>query len=582
MMKRIPAALAFMALAVGCANDLTVPNTNQPDIERALARPGDVETAIGGTLRLIHQTTVGGSNDNIDNQLKSFALESYSTVNNFGMNVRAPVPRASAVQGEPGNTTSIGNNRDFSQQQVQARSTANYIAALDRLQGASTAPILGNVGRFNAARAFGFFTLGLAQGNVALVYDRGAITSPYLPVAPAPDLSGYEDLMAHAIAMLDTAVAIAMATPAGEVANFLIPYSWTRSTQHTAGMSRDHFVGLVRGFRARLRANVARSKAQREGADWAAIVRDAMASETALPNGYMIDLSNTAGWGHAWINNQYRFAGWHMLSYHFIGMADTSGGYQTWLNTGAQNLGGGEFVILTPDLRYPRGATRAAQILNSPTSAGTAAPPSGRLYFRNRPVGQDGVTPVHGYSYYDHARFYSIFLNADNAGSWPSLSRTELDMLAAEGILLRGGIAAGDGAPAYPVSEALRLINKTRTTSGLAPLTGTGPAPDCVPRVPTGPATGPWTAVCGDAREAMKYEKRLETMITGYSVWFFDSRGWGDLPEFTPLWFPVPWQELDVRVLPYYNVGGPTKPVCAGSAVPPACESAPRSTYGAW
>mgnify|MGYP003291237819 CR=1 FL=1 len=56
--------------------------------------------------------------------------------------------------------------------------------------------------------------------------------------------------------------------------------------------------------------------------------------------------------------------------------------------------------------------------------------------------------------------------------------------------------------------------------------------------------------------EAMKYEKRLETAYTTYGAWFFDSRGWGDLPVGTPLEWPVPFQELDARLLPLYNLGG--------------------------
>jgi hypothetical protein len=152
----------------------------------------------------------------------------------------------------------------------------------------------------------------------------------------------------------------------------------------------------------------------------------------------------------------------------------------------------------------------------------------------------------------------------------------ELDMLAAEGKLRTNTDIPG----------ALALINKTRQTSGLPALLTAGQIPDlpgarCVPRVPTGP-TGS-TTTCGDAFEAMKYEKRLETAVTGYGQWYFDSRGWGDLPEFTALQWPVPWQEMDARLLQFYDMGGTSK-VCAAGQSPAAngCQSAARSTYGAW
>jgi hypothetical protein len=56
--------------------------------------------------------------------------------------------------------------------------------------------------------------------------------------------------------------------------------------------------------------------------------------------------------------------------------------------------------------------------------------------------------------------------------------------------------------------------------------------------------------------EALKWEKRMETAYSGFGQWFFDSRGWGDLIELTPLQYPVPYQELDARQKPYYGLGG--------------------------
>jgi hypothetical protein len=59
--------------------------------------------------------------------------------------------------------------------------------------------------------------------------------------------------------------------------------------------------------------------------------------------------------------------------------------------------------------------------------------------------------------------------------------------------------------------------------------------------------------------EAVKWEKRLETIFTGYAQWFVDSRGWGDLPVDTPLMWPVPFQEMDSRLQSFYNsLSGPT------------------------
>ena len=61
---------------------------------------------------------------------------------------------------------------------------------------------------------------------------------------------------------------------------------------------------------------------------------------------------------------------------------------------------------------------------------------------------------------------------------------------------------------------------------------------------------------CGNIWDAMKWEYRLETAYLGYGMWYFASRGWGDLPEGTPLQWPVPNEEMLVRREPYYSVGG--------------------------
>jgi hypothetical protein len=45
-------------------------------------------------------------------------------------------------------------------------------------------------------------------------------------------------------------------------------------------------------------------------------------------------------------------------------------------------------------------------------------------------------------------------------------------------------------------------------------------------------------------------------MFTGWASWYLDSRGWGDLAEGTALEYPVPYQELDARRKPIYDLGG--------------------------
>src|SRR5262249_44455396 len=110
-------------------------------------------------------------------------------------------------------------------------------------------------------------------------------------------------------------------------------------------------------------------------------------------------------------------------------------------------------------------------------------------------------------------------------------------------------------------AAAAAKIDLTRVANGGLPaLSGVvtndtqqvpGGLASCVPQVPTG--TG--TVSCGTLFEAMKYEKRVETTYSAFGRFWIDSRGWGDLVTGTALEFPVPYQELQTRVKPFYLLG---------------------------
>jgi hypothetical protein len=81
----------------------------------------------------------------------------------------------------------------------------------------------------------------------------------------------------------------------------------------------------------------------------------------------------------------------------------------------------------------------------------------------------------------------------------------------------------------------------------------------CVPRIPDLAAAFK-ASKCGTLWDAMKWEYRMETAYTGYGMWYFAGRGWGDLPEGSALYWPVPYQEMDTRRQAFYSAGGPNLP----------------------
>ncbi len=536
-MRKLATGLSLVAVAIAtgaCSDALSVANLNNPNVGQVLATATDIESVFAQGFLQIGFTANSIHTNNISPQLNAMSLENYANVANFDMVYRASIPRL-FIDNSINNSGSDVHFADFQNMEKLARTMSNAVAALDKFTGAGNT--LGSAGQNARARAWGFFNLGLALGNLALVYDSAAIVQPSTPTTVIPPLSSYTDVMKTALADLDTAIAIA--TSAGATSTFAA--SWINGFT----VDQPTFIKMARSYKARYRAGVARTPAERAAVDWTAELADAT---NGLTSDLVVQLSAQAGWQQRELTNAYRYQGWGETSMMYLGMADTSGAYDTYLAT--PMVSRQAFLIRTPDARWPAGADRATQTSVSGGAAGV--PGNSGLYFRNRPAGEDPPADPWGTSMYDHFRFrYLTVNNSDAAGPWIELSKAELDLLAAEAYLRKGDVA-----------NAAKLIDNTRVKNGHLPaLSGvitsaTQPVPGngaCVPRVPTG-ASGP--TACGNIMEALKYEYRVETYFTGYGQWFQAMRGWGDLVVGTPLQFPVPYQEMQTRLHPFYNLGG--------------------------
>jgi hypothetical protein len=459
------------------------------------------------------------------------ALESHSTLANFGMGARSAIPRGT-ISNALGNANQIENFNDFDILTRNARSAANAIAAMNRFKaipGGGT----GSNARDARAISFGFFNLAYGLANTALIYDSAAIITPETPSDEIPPLSGAHEVMAVALEMLDSALAISASAAATDGSNgWPIPAAWMSAG---TDISLARWQQIVRSHKARWRAGVARTPAQRAAVDWNAVVDDANAGITT---DFVVNADASGGWESDFIQQLASDATWSQMTPFILGMADTAGGYAAWLATSRDSRT--PFLLRTPDQRFPAGGTRDAQ--QAVTGDSRDGPPPGSvLYFRNRPPGEDSPAAPWGNWYYDNWRFYSIAQDGGN-GPMIALSKAENDMLAAEGYMRTGRTAL-----------AIPLINTYRTRAGLLAIPAGAAQTDavpggiaCVPQVPVGPNFT--TTACGSVFEAMKWEKRLETAFTGYAQWYNDGRGWGDLVEGTVLEWPVPWQELYARV----------------------------------
>lgn len=523
-------------MATACDDGLDITNLNHPDVDRAFSTPVGVETIVSKLFQQMHQgqylPTPAGGGDHLWTQTQTMSFENSSQLGNFGMGTRGAIPRG-LIDNSIGNREEVGNFRDFDHLGRNARMAANAIDAFDVF--ASEGRTLGQR-RDLRARSFAYFTLGFAHGFLSLFYDSLSIVRPgELEGTEVPEFSPAGEGMTAALAMLDSALAaLARDTASGA----FIPAAWMAQS---ADISKDRYRQIIRSYKARFRAGVGRTPAERTLADWSAILADATNGITSDLN---VVLSVSGGWTNGWIAQAAVSSGWHQITPFIFGMADTSRAYDTWLATPLMQRA--PFLIKTPDLRFPSGETRAEQQAKVPTASPVIAPDT-VLYIRNRPAGQDTPAEPWGTSYYDFVRFWRIRNRDGGSGPFPIMTVAEIDMLAAEAHL-----RAGSFATAAALIDKYRLQNNLRSvasvTNGVDPVPG---GASCVPRVPVGPNFT--STVCGNLWEAMKWEKRMETAFTGYGQWYLDSRGWGDLVLGTPLEWPVPYQELFARGLPSYR-----------------------------
>jgi len=544
--------LKFVALAGavalgGCDKQLVVGNPNSGETARVIGTPNDAEALISSYYRRWY-TGVFGSTARVDGMANIFSLMNYSSLANNCQNSHAPFTGATNVN-TPGNTCAGEQSGLYFVLGEVTRVASNLLTEMDRKEGALN---FGSVARNARARAFAEFLRGISIGHTALLHDSLGVVSTGQKGDDPGVLLDYRTAMDSAYAALQRA--IDAATPATATASdgFPIPLAWMPGP---ADVSAAEFIKLVRTYRARLRAMVGRTPAERADGtsktttDWSLVIADAAAGISA---DHIITTTTTFGtfsWRRAYDPNP---GLWHQMPPFIIGFGDVSGSYGAWLaqplgDRGANNAG---FTMVTPDLRFPQGATRAAQQADFAVASCAAAGSTCKRYFVNRPNGSDQFAGLSwGTSNYDYTRYHGWSTGTGGAagqGNVLAIPLAEMDMLQAEGMIRKGNFAG-----------AAALINKTRTLNGLPAITafdGTTGAPGttgntgtCVPKVPTAPT---YALACGNMMEMMKWEKRLETAYTTFLPWYLDGRGWGDLPADVPLYWATPYQDLQARGKP--------------------------------
>jgi hypothetical protein len=386
----------------------------------------------------------------------------------------------------------------------------------------------------NRVRAFGKFVQGMAHATIATLYPEGPILDEDTDLSGPATILAYNALMDQADGYFDEAISLSQG------ASWTLPFEWMRAPLMGSELAR-----AAHSMRARYRAGVARNPTERAAVNWGAVIADIDAgiTEDLLANyhyyeGWRLDVLDFG-----------TYSTWSQLAYFIHGMADQYGDFQAWealdlVDKSYELPGGDPVLIVTPDLRFPQGATIEDQRASQGSYFGIVTPEEQGNTWKRPDRGTWGWSwykQLRGREYYDSAIF-----------DQPEIRMEEMNLLKAEALFHLPDL-----------SLAANYINITRTAAGLNATDASGTNTSCVPKLPDGS--------CGDLFEMLKWEKRMETSFTGLMGvgWFWDSRGWGDLWKDTPLQLPVPCNDAGALGLPCLSFGGP-----GGSW------SAPVSTYG--
>jgi hypothetical protein len=506
MMKKTRLAATAMLLLFGAAAcDLEVTNPNNPEQARALANPSDVEALIGGSWWSWYSPArnVGSISGTIGLMLSTMSFQHSSYPANFGMVNYSTIPRTP--------TRNATSDPDYGFTALHWTTSYRAVAAVnDGLRALNSGVSLGT--RENRARAFARFVQGIGHGTIGMLYDRGPIVDETTDLLQPQTFVGYQDLLAAAIGYLDQAITLAQAG-----FNDPIPFDWMFMDQT---ITAEQFIRIVNSYKAMLTVANARTPAEADQINWQNVLNWVNA-------GVQQDITFRfdGGTRSHWALYYSLLAGWSQMNYMVHGMADTSGKYQEWMalpvGQRTPNLPSGPFLIMTPDQRFPQGATLAAQL------ADVRDHPDQRFQVHTN-LGDYWGRSDRGewrWSYYSDSRDWDYY--SDIGNETPYISYVEQRLLAAEALYRLNRRA-----------EAAAIVNETRTAAGLNATDANGTNTSCVPKLPNGQ--------CGGLLEMIKWERRMLASHEGQylmATMYFDSRRWGDLMEGTILNWPVPCRD---------------------------------------
>ena len=268
-------AFVISGVLIGCKKDvLDVPNENDPDFEKVLATPADVETLAGGLFNTIFH---GEQDASGPKPMLSVAADNGTcSWGNFGMRDMSYEPRNNAWNNAPTYANNGYSKYSYDQWYSAIGSASDILTAINN----GMEIVINGQDRTNRTKAMAKFALGLAYGNLALVYDRAHIVDEAKTAEPTlASAVPYKDVATAALAYLDEALALTENS-------FTFPASWLGTPSNLTGAD---FKKIINTSAARILAYLPRNKTELASVNWAKVKTYA---DAGITNDWMIQQDN--------------------------------------------------------------------------------------------------------------------------------------------------------------------------------------------------------------------------------------------------------------------------------------------------
>lgn len=413
--------MLLAAVAVtACNSDLKISDLNAPDTQRAVSNAGDVQTLLGGGIRLWYIQS-----NNVDPGMAQSVMAQAltSSYGNFGMRFNSAQPRIAYNNSSSAGDGAVANDPWRFNYAVlgQANDGLNALTRGVKIMDGTGADVT------DEYQAIGHFLQAASLGNVALIFDKGFIIDDATPIPAPKTFSPYKDVATAALAKFDLAIALS----AGKT--WQIPDNYFTAINMTAA----NFGQLNNTMAAEVLAYTPRSQAETDAVDWARVRAYAV-------KGIDHDFAPIGDYNNWW-TDQGTYANtpsWTRVDMRVIHELDPNSP-----------------AVFPADCNTPPQATSADSRLASDfifMKSIPFAPARGCYHFSSWAYGREA-----SYGYDADASTQQI-------GPYPMIRKAENDLLIAEADVRLG----------TNLAEAATLINNTRVGRGnLAPVTaGTGAA----------------------------------------------------------------------------------------------------------